>query len=126
MKVLGNTLLAELIRCRNSILNEADVIEEIGRESARLAGATVLKSEKHQFTPQGVSVVVFIAESHIAIHTWPEYDYAAVDIFTCGEKVNPRLALDYIVQKLGAEVSRSLEIKRGLPDSEGDKMIPHK
>ena len=76
-------------------------------------GATVLGESFHPFQPQGVSGVVVIAESHLSIHTWPEYGYAAVDIFTCGTSVQPEKAAEVLIEKLGAKDHTLTEIQRG-------------
>ncbi|EAX48733.1 S-adenosylmethionine decarboxylase related, partial [Thermosinus carboxydivorans Nor1] len=67
----------------------------------------------HKFSPQGVSGVVVISESHLAIHTWPELGYAAVDVFTCGDRVNPWDACQHLVAKLEAAEVDAREVKRG-------------
>ncbi|MFS8541978.1 MAG: adenosylmethionine decarboxylase, partial [Tissierellales bacterium] len=72
-----------------------------------------VKSVFHTFNPYGVSGVVVIQESHLAIHTWPEYGYAAVDLFTCGEDINPWIAFDYLKNKLKAEKTETMELDRG-------------
>jgi S-adenosylmethionine decarboxylase proenzyme len=82
-------------------------------EAASRSGATVLDTSFHYFSPQGVSGVVVIAESHLAIHTWPEYDYAAVDIFTCGTRVDPWKAFHYLKSTLDSKESSVNEIIRG-------------
>ena len=89
MNALGRHILVEFNGCCPEILNDVAVIEEAMVEGARKAGATVIQSTFHHFSPFGVSGVVVIQESHLAIHTWPEYQYAAVDLFTCGETVDP-------------------------------------
>jgi len=83
MKFAGMHLLADLWGARH--LDDPALINAALREAARAAGATILHSHFHHFTPNGgVSGVVVLAESHISIHTWPERDFAAVDIFMCG------------------------------------------
>lgn len=77
-------------------------------------GAEVLGDSFHRFSPQGVSGVVIIAESHLSIHTWPEHGYAAVDIFTCGTTVRPEKAAEVLVEKLGSQNHSLKEIQRGL------------
>jgi S-adenosylmethionine decarboxylase len=77
-------------------------------------GAVVLGDSFHRFSPQGVSGVVIIAESHLSIHTWPEYGYAAVDIFTCGTFVNPEKAAEVLIEKLGSKNHSVMEIPRGV------------
>lgn len=88
--------LLECSRCTPALLTDRDLLEKTLTEAAELAGATVVESVIHQFNPHGLSGVIVIAESHIAIHTWPEHDYAALDIFTCG---NPEIA-DAITEAL--------------------------
>jgi len=77
------------------------------------AGAEVREVVFHKFSPQGVSGVVVISESHLAIHTWPELGYAAVDVFTCGEKVNPWEACNFVAEAFGAGYVKAQEITRG-------------
>ncbi len=85
MKILGRHLIVEYADCNCELLNDIDFLEEQMNESVRVAGATIVSSKFHRYNPQGVSGVIVIAESHLSIHTWPEYGYAAVDFFTCGE-----------------------------------------
>jgi S-adenosylmethionine decarboxylase proenzyme len=77
-------------------------------------GAVVLGNSFHHFNPQGVSGVVIIAESHLSIHTWPEYGYAAVDVFTCGTTVQPEKAAEVLIEKLGSRNHATQEIPRGV------------
>lgn len=83
LKSLGRHLLLELYECDRKLLGQIKPVEHILKHAAIEAGATVVQSNFHQFSPYGVSGVVVIAESHLTIHTWPEHGYAAVDIFTC-------------------------------------------
>ncbi len=82
------------------------------------AGAEIREVAFHKFSPQGVSGVVVISESHLAIHTWPELGYAAVDIFTCGETVDPWVSCYYIKDKFNAQNMTANEVKRGIFDYE--------
>ena len=77
-------------------------------------GATVVGDSFYHFSPQGVSGVVNIAESHISVHTWPECGYAALDVFTCGDRVEPEEAARYISEALEATHCSLVELKRGL------------
>ena len=83
-------------------------------EAAEKTGATIVGQSFHQFSPQGVTGVVSIAESHLCIHTWPEFGYAAVDIFTCGEGFRPREAAEMVVRSLESEEHSITEIERGV------------
>jgi S-adenosylmethionine decarboxylase len=87
-------------------------------DAALEAGAEVREVAFHKFSPQGVSGVVVISESHLAIHTWPELGYAAVDVFTCGEKVDPWVACNYLKDHFAAERLEANEIMRGIFDHE--------
>lgn len=125
MKILGRHLVVELSHCDNDLLNDSDFIERSLNEAVRLSGATKVKSVFHRYNPQGVSGVVVIAESHCSIHTWPEYGYAAVDFFTCGETVDPYKAFESLRTSLRAGETNVKELKRGIP-SANDEIIAHK
>jgi S-adenosylmethionine decarboxylase len=125
MKILGRHLIAELSDCNSKTLDNLELLEQYLEEAVRLSGATIVRSVFHRYNPQGVSGVVVIAESHLSVHTWPEYAYAAVDFFACGESVDPYQALNYIKDKLGSQSAQLSEIKRGLP-SQIDEIIDHK
>ena len=114
IKCLGVQIIAELYCCDEKLLDDLDYIRNITINAARRANVTVVGSKFHKFSPQWVSGVVVIAESHISIHTWPEYGYAAIDIFTCGNKSMPKLALRLICKALRARKVRFKEIKRGV------------
>lgn len=124
MKVLGQHILVEFYDCNSSVLNDQDAIQAYMEESALKSNATIVQSVFHTFNPHGVSGVVVIAESHLAIHTWPEYNYAAVDLFTCGSSVNPWVAFEILRDRLGAAQYSTKEFKRGIPDSEALYDIP--
>lgn len=114
MNALGRHLLLELKDCNPKVLNDLDFLKNCLRIAAEEAGATVVNESFHQFTPYGVSGVVIIAESHLFIHTWPEHNYAAVDIFTCGNSVEPTKAAELIMDRLGAKNPSVIELRRGL------------
>lgn len=125
MKILGRHLIVEYSECDKHVLDNLAYLEEHMNEAVRKAGATIVRSVFHRYNPQGVSGAVIIAESHISIHTWPEYGYAAVDFFTCGESVDPRKAAAYIKEKLRAGLCDIKDMRRGIP-SEDDEIIAHK
>lgn len=113
MEILSRHLLLELFGCDRSILDNLKEVERVLVEAASGCGATVLKSAFHKFSPQGVSGVVLIAESHFSIHTWPEYNYAACDIFTCGTRIDTGKAVESLRTGLRASDAEAMEIKRG-------------
>lgn len=112
MTALGNHILVEFMGCIPEVMNDVSMIEEAMVTGAEIAGATVINSTFHHFSPYGVSGVVVIQESHLAIHTWPEYGYAAVDLFTCGE-MDAWISFDHLKKVFGAKNYSALEMKRG-------------
>jgi len=116
LKQLGKHLLIEYYECDSKILKNTSLIEKYMIESAKVAQATIVESVFHTFSPWGVSGVIVIEESHLAIHTWPEYGYAAVDLFTCGNTIKPFTAFKFLEEKLKAERYDLTEISRGITD----------
>lgn len=114
MNCLGRHILAEIYGCSSEILNNKEEIERIMVDSALKAGAEVREVAFHKFSPQGVSGVVIISESHLTIHTWPELEYAAVDVFTCGDRINPWDACNYLSELLNSKKMTATEVKRGI------------
>jgi len=114
LAALGKHLLLDLKDCDAALLNDMDYLREMLVDVARLIGATVIKDSFYQFSPQGISGVVIIAESHISIHTWPEYSFAAVDVFTCGEVIQPAKAVKPLAEKLKAKSTSYIELNRGV------------
>ncbi len=125
MKILGRHLIVEYSDCTTGRLNDAEFLERSMLEAVRRSGATIVNSLFHRYAPQGVSGVVVIAESHMSIHTWPEYNYAAVDFFTCGRRVDPYRANDYLKEMLGCTNACVTEVSRGIP-SAADEILEHK
>jgi len=117
LNALGKHLLLELKGCDKEVINDLSFLKGILLAAAGEAGATVLGESFHQFDPQGVSGVVIIAESHLVIHTWPEYGYVAIDIFTCGDSVQPERAAEILIRKLGAKNHSILGMQRGILDT---------
>lgn len=123
---LGTHLLVELKDCTNlKLLNDVKKVEEALVSAAREAKATIVQTCFHKFSPFGISGVVVIAESHLTIHTWPEYGFAAVDIFTCGDTLQPEVAASYLIGKFKARNPSIVEMKRGII-SNGDVKLPYK
>lgn len=125
MNSLGTHLLLELKNCRKNILGEIHFVETALMDAAIEAKATIVEHKFHEFSPFGISGMIIIAESHLSIHTWPEYGYAAVDIFTCGNLIKPQDAARFLIKRFESKEPQIMEIKRGLI-SIYDENLPHK
>ncbi len=112
LDTLSTHLLVEYHGCDTDLLNQVSTIESLLVAAAEAAGATVVTSAFHRFSPQGVSGVVVVEESHLSIHTWPECGYAAVDFFTCGD-CSPHRGHEFLLAALGAERAEVMDIERG-------------
>lgn len=95
------------------MVEDIQQVEDILYTAAKKANSTPLKVAVHKFSPHGITGVILLAESHIAIHSWPEFNYLAVDIFTCGRKSRPRKALEYIQKCFKAKEIKVQEINEG-------------
>lgn len=113
MEALGEHILAEFYECDVAAINDVKIVEEALLQAANVAKATVIGSSFHVFEPHGVSGVVVISESHLAIHSWPQYAYAAVDIFTCGKDVYPLNAFTYLKQRFKTKNATYQIVQRG-------------
>ncbi|MBW1691198.1 MAG: adenosylmethionine decarboxylase [Deltaproteobacteria bacterium] len=114
----GKHILAEYFECDCTYLDSEQAIREVMLEAASASGATIVGNIFHHFSPQGVTGVVVIAESHLAIHTWPEFRYASVDLFTCGSHLDPWVGFEYLKERLQSRKWMSKEIIRGTLDEE--------
>jgi len=113
MTALGCHLLAELSLCDPDSLSDLGLVTRAMLAAAEASGATVVTHSFHHFSPLGVSGVVIISESHLAIHTWPEHRFAAVDFFTCVDRVAPERALAALQQAFGAQRVETALLERG-------------
>lgn len=126
MMSLGRHLLCEYHGCDRELLNRPDFIRAELLAAVTRAGATPVQDMVHSFTPHGVTGVVVIAESHFSIHTWPEYGFAAVDLFTCGDTVDPWIAFEDLHQALRAATHSVVELRRGLLPMAAGQKLSHK
>ena len=111
---LGTQYLIELRGCARARLASVAGVEADLRAAAARIGATVLSAHFHQFDPEGVSGVLVISESHLAVHTWPEHGYAAVDLFTCGpRRLDPTAGVAALVASWGARDHEVRAVARG-------------
>lgn len=113
MNALGLHLILELRECNALLLDDLTFLRDNLINAAHSMGATIVGQTFHKFSPQGVTGVVAIAESHLCIHTWPEYRYAALDIFSCGEQFDCRGTAQLLVSKLEAKDYSITELQRG-------------
>ncbi|MEO1366970.1 MAG: adenosylmethionine decarboxylase [Acidobacteriota bacterium] len=113
MSPLGHQLLLDLAGVARHRLDDLDRLRSVLVEAASSAGATVVEERFHRFEPHGVSGVLILAESHLAIHTWPELGTAAVDVFTCGDATLTSRVADRVEASLQPEVARRQHFERG-------------
>jgi S-adenosylmethionine decarboxylase len=113
VKALGHQIIAEFYDCDGDLLADVDYVTDVMLEAAKRAKATIVTHTFHHFSPLGVSGAIIIAESHLAIHTWPEYGYAAVDLFTCGDSLHTEHAFDYLRVALKSGTFSSMSLERG-------------
>ena len=114
MNALGKHVIVELYDCDREIINDQNLIEKIMITAVEISGATLVKTVFHQFSPHGITGVAVVAESHFAIHTWPEYGYCALDIFTCGDLIDNHKAIEFFKNKLIAQNISMVEMERGV------------
>ncbi|HJV44195.1 MAG TPA: adenosylmethionine decarboxylase [Bacillota bacterium] len=114
METLGRHVIAELWDCNPERLDNQETIEKVMVDAALEVGADIREVTFHKFNPQGISGVVVISESHLTIHTFPEHGYASVDVYTCGETIDPNIAAHFIAEFLEAKTAEYMEIPRGI------------
>lgn len=112
MSALGRHLLVELTGCEAAVLADLDRVRSAMLAAAEASGATIITHSFHHFSPYGVSGAVIIAESHLAIHTWPEHCFAAVDFFSCGD-VDMDRGVAILKTAFSAASETRLELERG-------------
>jgi S-adenosylmethionine decarboxylase len=116
MDTYSRHCIMELWDCNKEALDNCDLVEKIMVDAALESGAEVREVAFHKFAPQGVSGVVIISESHLTIHTFPEHGYASIDVFTCGERIDPKVAANLIAEKLGSKKIYEANFERGMGD----------
>lgn len=118
---LGRHLIIEMQGVQFDQLNSIVLMENYFRTACKRGNLTLLDINMHEFQPHGVSGVAVLAESHISVHTWPEYGYAALDIFTCGDTADPEAALMSLKDQLGSSKMKVTRLDRGLPAAPEDR-----
>lgn len=110
----GRHIAADVWGVDAQVLNDSQQLQAHLIEAAESCGATVLSVQCKQFAPQGATVLVLLSESHLSIHTYPEKGFAAIDCYTCGETVDPDLAISYLFSTLKPERTYVKKLVRGL------------
>ena len=103
MKTLGTHLLVDFYGCDPAVINDSYTLIALAVQAVRKSGATVVRTATHHFEPQGVSGIVLIAESHLSFHSWPEHGVLCLDYFSCGDSINPQIAIEYLLDILKPE-----------------------
>ncbi|MFN7928124.1 MAG: adenosylmethionine decarboxylase [Blastocatellia bacterium] len=111
--VLGHHFLIEMYECDAALLNDVAMIRRQMLNVARACQMTIIHHYFHCFTPHGISGFIVIAESHLAIHTWPECGYAAVDLFTCGRTDLLENCIQHLRQQFGCQRLTTVQVQRG-------------
>jgi len=119
VNTIGYHYVIEASGCDPEILTDASALKKILLEAAKVGEMDVRSTYFYKFTPQGVSGMVIVSESHISIHTWPEKGYAAIDVYTCDTNSKPEKTVNYILEKIKAEYAHITEIERGIEDEDG-------
>jgi len=110
----GHHVILDLYGCDPYVLDDYDYLYEVMCDAMSLANAHMLNLAGHKFEPQGVTLLALLAESHASIHTWPQEEYAALDVYTCGENMNTRRAVEYWKEKLRAKTTKEKELLRSI------------
>lgn len=119
---IGTHCVLELYGIEESLLNDVEFVRNAVSEASEASGATLVREVSHAFTPYGVTALGLLSESHISIHTWPEFNYAAADIFTCGDICVPQRACEHLLEFFSADRYHLRVIDRGF---HGDQAEPH-
>jgi len=113
LESVGIHCIAELYGCSKQLLNDEAFVCGALREAASAGMATLLKEVSHQFQPHGITALGLLAESHIAIHTWPEFGYVGADVFTCGDQASAVKACEHLVKVFQPEKFSLKKVNRG-------------
>jgi S-adenosylmethionine decarboxylase len=108
----GRHLILDLYGCDQQLLDDYDRLQQMLETALQMSNATILRIIGEKFEPQGVTLLALLAESHASIHAWPELGYAAIDLYTCGDKTNTDKAAQFLKHKLKAEIAEQKELIR--------------
>lgn len=124
METIGTHYIVEMFDCPNHLLNDQAFVDGAMREAIIASDAELIEGISHQFSPQGVTALGLLSESHISIHTWPEHGYVAADIFTCGTRADPHKACICLIVAFQAGRHVLKKLTRGIdPGDHGDPEV---
>lgn len=112
-KIKGKHFILDVYGCDYHEIDSATGLEKLMKDAANAAHMEILHVYMHKFQPHGVTGVVVLSTSHISVHTWPEYGYAAFDVFSCSNDAQTRLAVNHIIQNLQHSRKRISDVDRG-------------
>lgn len=112
-KFLGTHILADFKKCKSKSFDDIKFLEMSMVEAAEKSGAHIIGKIKHKFQPYGATIIIGISESHLSIHTWPEYKRALADFFTCGDSIDTYEMFELIKNRLESEDVDFQIIQRG-------------
>ena len=114
MNVLIRHIVIELNKCMFDQLNDPTFLEDTLVQMTQIMRTDVKSIATHKFEPQGVTSIVIIGASHISIHTWPEHEYADIDLVVCTKNFEMDDLISYLNERFGTEEVRFMEIQRGI------------
>ncbi len=120
---IGIHIVGDLKGVERNRISDVNSLREIMESAVKRSKLTKIRSYYHQFSPDGVSGVILLAESHLSFHSWPEYGLIAVDIFTCGPTENAEEAMEYIIDKLSPSSIEYKRIERGIDYPRGTQKV---
>ncbi len=109
---MGHHIIVNLLKCPAKVLEKVNIVQKLLNEIVSEASLTKVGESFYQFEPKGVTGIILLAESHISIHTWPEHESAAVDIFCCGGKESAKKAYELLVKKFEPSNVKKHEVSR--------------
>ncbi|MFC4321973.1 adenosylmethionine decarboxylase [Litchfieldia salsa] len=112
-QTMGTHIMIDMWGVDFDLLNNVDGLEGKMYDAALSSGAGVLGVQSEGFVPQGCTILLLLSESHFSIHTYPEQGYASIDCYTCGEGVDPKVAIEMMIDFLQPKKLHGKEIKRG-------------
>ena len=116
--VLGKHAIADIYDIYSDAIDDIEKIKVLLSEACKEANLNIVEFKFHKFEPYGLSGICILKESHLAIHTWPEYSFASVDAFTCGSKMNPENVCEIIARKLNSDHVDIKTFDRGIINNE--------